>query len=186
MKPPDQEMFRIGLAAKKLGLHVQTLRRWLHAGKIAGVQMGREVRIPRSEVERLLGEQGSGIVVLYARVSGPGQKGDLTVQLQTLTEWAKQEHPTARMVHYSDVGSGLRTDRAGLYKLIRQVQDHEVKEVVVTYADRLTRFGFEYLQLWFQGYGTRITVLNLDEIKSPEQELTDELLTCAQQVLHSP
>ncbi len=67
----------------------------MKAGKIAGVQMGREVRIPRMEVERLLGEQRGGLVVLYARVSGPGQKADLSTQLQTLEQWATQESPHA-------------------------------------------------------------------------------------------
>jgi len=176
MKPPDQELLRIGLAAKKLGMHVQTLRRWMHAGKLTGIQMGREVRIPRSEIERLLGEQHSRLVVLYARVSGPGQKGDLTTQLQRLEYWAARERPQAKVVQYTDVGSGLRTERPGLRKVIRQVQDQQVSEVVVTYADRLTRFGYEYFPLWFAGYGTQIVVLDEDARKAPEQELVADLL----------
>jgi len=46
-------------------------------GKIAAVQIGREARIPITEVERLLGEQRAGIIVLYGRVSGHEHKEDL-------------------------------------------------------------------------------------------------------------
>jgi len=110
-------------------------------------------------------------VVAYARVSGPGQKADLTTQLQRLEHWARQERPQAKVVHYTDVGSGLRPERPGLQKVIRQVQDQQVAEVVITSADRLTRFGFEYFVRWFADYGTRIIVLDEETRKTPEQEL---------------
>ena len=49
-------------------------------------------------------------------------------------------------------------------------------EVVVTFSDRLTRFGLSYLQRYFSGYGVTLTVLHPDDEKPPEQELTDDLL----------
>jgi putative resolvase len=106
MKPPDQQMIRIGAAAKKLGLHPQTLRRWMKTGKLEGIQMGKEVRIPLYEIKRLLGEQTEGIVVLYARVSGTGQKADLQTQMKTLQEWSQRERPQAKILTYTDIGSG--------------------------------------------------------------------------------
>ncbi|MER3499816.1 MAG: IS607 family transposase [Chitinophagaceae bacterium] len=176
MKPPDQAMLRIGAAAKKLGYHPQTLRRWMGEGKLVGIRMGKEVRIPLTEIERLLGEQTTGTVVLYARVSGTGQRHDLTQQVERLQQWADQERPQAPQMVYRDIGSGLHTERAGLRKLIRQVQDQQVREVAVTYADRLTRFGFAYLQTWFAGYGAHITVLSEEEERTPEREVVDDLL----------
>jgi predicted site-specific integrase-resolvase len=38
-----------------------------------------------------------------------------------------------------------------------------VEEVVVTSADRLTRFGLDYLTRFFAGYGVRLTVLGAAE-----------------------
>ena len=176
MKPPDQQMLRIGAAAKKLGFHPQTLRRWMKEGRLVGVQMGKEVRIPLTEIERLLGEQTKGIIVLYARVSAGSQKSAMATQRETLRQWAARERPTANVLTYSDIGSGLNTERKGLAQLIRQVQDQQIREVVVTYADRLTRFGFEYLRTWFAGYGTQIVVLTEEDGTSPEQELVDDLM----------
>src|SRR5258708_27765581 len=86
-------LVRVGVAARYLGLHPVTVRRWLKSGKIHSVQMGGEARIPMTEIERLLGEQPSGTVVLYARVSGHGQADDLNRQVVRLKDWAAQERP---------------------------------------------------------------------------------------------
>jgi putative resolvase len=51
-----------------------------------------------------------------------------------------------------------------------------VAEVVVTFSDRLTRFGLSYLQTLFSGYGVTLTILHSDEEQTPEQELTADLL----------
>jgi putative resolvase len=47
---------------------------------------------------------------------------------------------------------------------------------VVTSSDRLTRFGLTYVQTLFSGYGVMLTVLSADEDKTPEEELTQDLL----------
>ena len=59
-----------------------TVRRWIKAGRIGVVQVGREVRVPRSEIERIVGSIDGRLVVLYGRVSGHGQKDDLETQLE--------------------------------------------------------------------------------------------------------
>ena len=47
---------------------------------------------------------------------------------------------------------------------------------MVTYKDRLTRFGFEYLHALFLASGVRLTVLDANEETTPEKELTDDLI----------
>jgi putative resolvase len=56
MRTEKTRMLRSGEVAKRLGLHPLTVRRWVKEGKVAAVQIGREARIPITEVERLLGE----------------------------------------------------------------------------------------------------------------------------------
>jgi putative resolvase len=63
-----------------------------------------------------------------------------------------------------------------LQKLLALVQDYQVAEVVVTFSDRLTRFGLTYLQTLFSGYGVTLTVLSADEDKTPEGEPAQDLL----------
>ena len=153
-------MLRSGEVAKRLGLHPLTVRRWVKEGKIAAVQIGREARIPITEVERLLGEQRAGTVILYGRVSGHDQKEDLQRQVQQLEQWALVARTGQKTLTLTDIGSGLNTERKSLQKLLALVQDYQVAEVVVTCADRLTRFGLSYLRILFSGYGVTLTVLS--------------------------
>src|SRR5690349_2741157 len=145
MRTEPTRLLRTGVVAKLLGLHPLTVRRWVKEGKITAVQVGREARIPITEVERLLGEQRAGLVVLYGRVSGQDQKDDLEHQLERLRTWARTTRNGQATRELSDVGSGLNPTRRGLQNLLALVQDYQVSEVVVTFADRLTRFGLEYL-----------------------------------------
>ena len=48
--------------------------------------------------------------------------------------------------------------------------------MVITYEDRLTRFGQAYLEMLFACFGVTLTVLEPGESKTAEQELTDDLL----------
>ena len=167
---------RPGEVAKRLGLHPLTVRRWVKEGKIAAIPIGREARIPITEVERLLGEQRAGIIVLYARVSGHAHKEDLQRQVQQLEQWALVARTGQKTATFTDFGSGLNTERKSLQRLLALVQDYQVAEVVVTCSDRLTRFGLSYLQTLFAGYGVTLTVLHPDEEQTSEQELTEDLL----------
>jgi putative resolvase len=176
MRTEKTRLLRSGEVAKRLGLHPLTVRRWVKEGKIAAIPIGREARIPITEVERLLGEQRAGIIVLYGRVSGHADKEDVQRQVQQLEQWALVARTGQQTVTLTDIGSGLNTERKNLQRLLALVQDYQVAEVVVTFSDRLTRFGLSYLQTLFSGYGVTLTVLHPDEEQTPEQELTDDLL----------
>jgi putative resolvase len=123
-----------------------------------------------------LGEQRAGLIVLYARVSGHDHKDDLQRQVQQLEQWALVARTGQQTRTLSDIGSGLNTERKNPQRLLALVQDYQVAEVVVTFSDRLTRFGLSYLQRYFSGYGVTLTVFYPDDEKTPEQELTDDLL----------
>ncbi len=56
---PDKLQFRPDEAARLLGVHVETIRRWIREGKIQAVKSpGGHYRIPRGEAEQVLGERG--------------------------------------------------------------------------------------------------------------------------------
>ena len=171
-----QKLLRVGAAAHELGLHPMTVRRWIKAGRIQVVQVGREMRIPRTEIERVVGSIDGRLLVLYGRVSGHGQKDDLEIQLQRLQAWAETERKGVETLVLSDIGSGLKASRRQLTRLLKLVCEDKVGEVVITYEDRLTRFGQEYLETLFTCFGVTLTVLEPGEEKTPEQELTDDLL----------
>ena len=154
-----------------------TVRRWIKAGRIQVIPVGREVRIPRSEVERLVGKIDGRLLVLYGRVSGHGQKDDLDVQLQRLQAWAETSRKGVETLVLSDIGSGLKASRRQLQRLLKLVCEDKVSEVAITYEDRLTRFGQEFLETLFACFDVTLTVVEPGAEKTPEQELTDDLLT---------
>ncbi len=176
MKADEPKLLRISKAAHELGLHPFTVRKWIKQGKIAAIWIGQEARVPRSEIERLVGRTDGRLIVLYGRVSGQGQKGDLDTQLARLSAWAQIERAGKPTLVLSDIGSGLKATRRQLQRLLKLVREDQVAEIVVTYPDRLTRFGQEYLQVLFDSFGVTLTILEPGEDKTVEQELTDELL----------
>jgi len=134
--------------------------------------------VPYSEVERILGgkpEAKEVRAVIYARVSSSDQKTDLERQIQYLTQYcAAKGYKIVDVI--SDIASGLKTNRKGLLKLFNYIINRQVDVVVVTYRDRLTRFGFEYLEYFFKQFGVRIDVVYGEEPKDAYQELVEDLL----------
>ena len=162
-----------------VGISYSTLKQWVREGRVRiyRTTTGRW-RIPYSEVERVLGlrqEPREVRAVIYARVSSSDQKSDLERQIQHLTQYCSAKG--YRVVDVlSDIASGLKTNRRGLLKLFSYVVGKQVDVVVVTYRDRLTRFGFEYLEYFFRQYGVRIEVVYGEEPKDAYQELVEDLI----------
>jgi predicted site-specific integrase-resolvase len=152
------------------------VRKWVKAGKIQAVRVGNEARIPRSEIERLIGRTESRVLVLYGRVNGQRQKSELERQLDRLQAWAETERKGQQVLILADTGSGLSAARRHLQRLLKLVREDQVSEVVVTSSDRLARFGQEYLQALFDSLGVMLTVLDPEEEPAAaEQELVDDL-----------
>lgn len=62
----EELMLTVRQAAERLGLKVSTLRAWIGQRRIGIVRLGRAVRIPLEEVERLIAE---GAVPARARAA---------------------------------------------------------------------------------------------------------------------
>ena len=176
MTKREHKLLRVGAAAHELGLHPITVRRWIKAWRIQAVPMGREVRVPRAEIERLVGKLDGRLLILSGRVSRHGQKADLDIQLERLQTWAASERKGVETLVLSDIGSGLKASRRQLQRLLKLVCEDKVGEVAITYKDRLTRLGQEYLHTLFACFSVTLTVLEPGEEKTPEQEVTHDLL----------
>ncbi len=173
-------------AARLLGVHPQTLREWERQGRLHSIRTpGGRRRIPEGEVLRLQGRAaerpsatGEAKGAIYARVSAQDQKarGDLARQIAHLRgRLAQQGVSPVREV--SDVASGLSDKRRGLLTLMDLSRRGEITDIAVTYRDRLTRFGFGYLEEFFRGYGVTIHVLDgQPDRKSVQEELLDDML----------
>jgi len=176
---PSEKLLRPKEVCQRLGISYSTLSRWVREGRIRAIRTaGGKYRIPESEVRRI----AEGLVisrevraVIYARVSSEDQKSDLERQIQYLIQYCSSKG--FRVVDVlSDVASGLKTEGRGLLKLFDYVVNKQVDVVVVTYRDRLTRFGFEYLEYFFKQYGARIEVAFGEEPKDAYQEHVEDLI----------
>ncbi|MGH2469637.1 MAG: IS607 family transposase [Chloroflexota bacterium] len=168
-------MFRLGKAATLLGVRPETIRQWERAGKIRVVWItGRqpERRVPLSEVLRLKHDTLPGLTVLYARVSGTGQKDDLARQGQRLR--LARPHPEVQLI--SDIGSGLNSRRHGLSQLMALVEAGQVREVVIEHRERLSRLGVEYLEAFFRAHQVRLTVLEEDAVLAGQAEMVQDFI----------
>ena len=171
--------YSVGEFADELGVHRQTVKRWCRGDEIDYTRTpGGSRRIPRRELLRLSGDaRPTDRVALYARVPSYGQKenGDLDRQIERLRDYAHDHGWTVENT-YTDVGSGLNEDRRGLDSLLNDVQEADYGRILVTYEDRLTRFGFSYLERYFDCYGVTITVIEDETDKSAQEELVDDLI----------
>ena len=174
-----ERLLRPKEVCQRLGISYSTLSRWVREGRIRAVRTaGGKYRVPESEVRRVA--EGLPIsreirAVIYARVSSSDQRSGLERQVQYLTEYcASKGYKVVDVL--SDVTSGLKTNRKGLSKLLDYVVNRQVDVVVVTYRDRLTRFGFEYLEYFFRQYGVGIEVVLGEEPKDAHQELVEDLV----------
>ena len=59
-------------------------------------------------------------------------------------------------------------------KLINYIVNKQVDAVAITYKDRLTRFGFEYLEYFFNQYGVRMEVVFGKEPRDAYRELVED------------
>ena len=171
-------LYRMREAARLMGVHPNTIRRWEAAGKLRceWTPGGKERRIPESEIRRIMGvtENNADAVVLYGRVSGHGQRDDLETQVKCLeAEFAPR---FAKVYTITDVGSGLNARRRGLRKLLDMARSRSVRAVGIIYKDRLTRFGFEYLEAFFTDHGVEVLVLHPDDDQTPEEELVSDMI----------
>lgn len=168
--------------SKRFKVHPQTLRRWAAAGKVAYKRTPGGIRLYELPSEPAAagavdgGEpqlQRQKAKVVYARVSSAKQKDDL----QRQADFLRSKFPDYRLV--TDVGSGVNWKRKGLLSLLDASHRGDLQELVVASRDRLCRFAFDLLAVVFRQRGTKLVVLDAADA-SPEQELSDDLLSIVQ------
>ena len=185
-----KEYYKTGELAKMIGKHTRTVQSYCIRGDINSIIIPSGKRIiSRDEVIRylkssnLLYEDDNKIDLIYARVSTNKQKnrGDLDKQIEYITKEIITKNPKNLKI-FSEVGSGLNDNRKELKKLLDIVMNNEVDRIFILYKDRLTRFGFNYLEQICNKFGTKIIVIS-DEIqeKSIQEELAEDIIS----IIHS-
>jgi len=152
--------------AKKIGLSYRTCWNWYKAGKIPNA-----VQLPSGTIIIQENEPSEDYVVTYARVSSSENKKNLDTQSERLQEfciangWIIKEN-------VKEIGSGINDKRK---KLERVLRNGKVSLIVVEHEDRLTRFGFNYLEVLLNGQGCKIIVIN--EANDDKEDLMQDFIS---------
>ena len=169
-------------ASEKLGVHFQTLRNWDREGKIKTIRSpgGKRFYDIKSFLEetdkqdkdkdKIEEEKNQRKKICYCRVSSYSQKEELMHQV----DYMKLKYPEHEIL--TDIGSGINFNRGNLKKIINFGIKNSLEELVIAYKDRLCRIGYELIEYLLKEYSNTKIIIEKDEDKSPEKELTDDLL----------
>lgn len=180
-----KEQYTIGEVAAFLNINVKTIQRWDREGifKCERTHTNRRV-INRDNLIEVLNNRGmlfndinnSKVDVIYARVSSNEQKtkGNLDRQVSFLVQSIKDlKNPTI----LAEVGSGLNDKRKKLHQLLDMVLQNKVDRVFVTHRDRLTRFGFHYLERVCSYHNVKIIIVkDISNEKDVQKELIEDIM----------
>ena len=172
----------IGETAKILGVSVVTIRRWDKAGKLCPSfrTFGNHRRYSLNDILKLAGKDMSEewLTVCYARVSSHDQKKDLVTQGDRLLQYCKDEGIFDAML-IKDLGyavCGLNYKKPGLNKLIKMIMSGKVKHLVLTYKDRLLRFGSELIFKICEYLKIKVTIINKPKTLNIEEQLSTDVI----------
>jgi len=143
----------------------QTLRDWANTGKVEFIRTANGHRRYKIEVVKEVRKK-----IIYARVSSKKQENDLANQVKYL----QKKYPDYEVV--KDIGSGINYKRKGFRRILEQLFKGDIEEVVVTTADRFSRFGSDLFDWIFEQFRAKLTILNSRKFKSNSEELSEDLM----------
>ena len=165
-------------ACEILKIHPRTLYQWEEKGWIEtkrtkGNQRLYNVKkyLEENNLINKENEEKERYNICYARVSTISQKNDLENQKQEL----KLKYPNYILIE--DIGSGMNLNKRGILKIIDWAIEGKINKIVVCYKDRLTRFGYEFIEYIIKKYSNgNIEILNKEEDLTDEQEVAMDII----------
>lgn len=162
-----------------------TLMQWKNSGKIQYKKLSDKKILYDLDSLNITTENSNNLNtknVIYARVSSSGQKDDLNNQIEIIKNYMLNNGIKVDSIYY-DIASGMNENRKSFNELLEQIFKREIKNVYITFKDRLSRFGFNYFKSIFNYFGTNIIILDNQEEtnKTYQQELTEDLIA----IIHS-
>lgn len=139
--------------AKKNGIIYGTALAWFHKGILPCPSR----QLPTGTI--LVDETHNVIhnlkTIIYSRVSSSNKKQDLQSQLELCNQFCISKGWIIEK-SYKEIASGMNDNRPILNKLI----ERKNIRLVVLHKDRLTRFGFNYLEKLISSNGGELIVIN--------------------------
>ena len=162
-------------ASKYYNVSENALRTWANKGQIKHITTkGGHRRYLLTETKEqnkqdISKPKHKKLQIIYARVSSAKQKDDLKRQ----TKYLSTKYPKHKII--TDTGSGINFKRKEFRKILEGVFKGTIKEVVVAYKDRFTRFGYELFEWIFQTHGAKL-IYDKESNSEFQTELSDDLM----------
>jgi len=106
--------------------------------------------------------------VVYARVSSSENKNNLESQAKRVSEFCNAKGWIVHSI-IKECASGLNDKRPKLSKILKE---NKATKIVVEHKDRLTRFGFEYIKILFDG-----DIIIINEVIEDEKDLMQDFVS---------
>ena len=154
-----------------------TLHRYLAAGKIKAEMRNGRYDYDNKSIYALINRTEKENII-YARVSTQKQKPDLQNQVEKLKSFCYAKGLLISGV-YKDIGSGIAFEkRNDFMKLIDNVIDYKISNIIITNKDRLSRVGFGLFKNMFSKYGCEIIVVDdTQNEKTDAEEIFEEIIS---------
>lgn len=166
----SQEYEKLSSYAQRMGLKYQTVWKQYKEGRLPHVRkINGSLFVP---LEKPKTENDVKRAITYSRVSISQNKDNCERQSQRLYEFSiAQGWEIKKQV--KEYASGMNEDRPKLWSILNS-DDWDV--LVVEHKDRLTRFGFSFIEGLVKEKGKKVVVVNSSsESNNPEEELVEDL-----------
>lgn len=150
---------------RKQGICYMTGYKWFKSGKIPNaIQMDNGTILVQEK------EQKPERIVIYCRVSNQSRRKELNYQVDRCKKYCIVK---GYQVHgiYKEVASGMNDNRKEFWKMI----ESNPTKIVVENKDRLTRFGFEYINRIGKMNGIEIEVMCPSD--NDEEDLMKDMIS---------
>jgi putative resolvase len=151
-------MIKLSKFANDLKVTKKTLWNWKDKGLLKFHKIGSMNYVDQETYNKFLHQKTKQEqkVIIYCRVSSTVNKSNLETQKQRLTDYcAAKGYKVDKII--TEFGSGLNDKRPKLQKIL---EDGDFTKIVIEHKDRLTRFGFNYLEILLKSQGKSIEVIN--------------------------
>ena len=158
--------YKLSQYAKLHGVTNRTVWNWVYQNKVKYERdLTNHVWIIEDEPQK------QKVAVVYARVSSSENKSNLDSQAERVKNWAVLNGYSVNKV-IKEIGSGLNDQRTKLENILK---DTSIDYIIVEHKDRLTRFGFNYIQNILKTYNREIIVINNTE--DDKQDLIQDFIS---------
>lgn len=172
MKIP--KYIKVSEYAKNHNLNYRTALRAFHDNRLEGYQDKVTGTVFIKNPDYVENQRPGDRAFLYARVSSTSNKESLEGQLERMNLYSLGKGYRVVGTH-KEIASGLNENRKGLWKILNNTEDYDI--LIVEHKDRLTRFGYNYIEKILELQGVKIVVINEVVKKSKDEELMQDFVS---------